>query len=745
MNTGSSRLRIFAIPLLFSPFVFSNEAPAEEQDMADLLALLNTPVVSASKSAEKLSMAPATMIILTRNEMSKRGYTELTDALSDLPGMQTARAYGDSYVKNYWRGFRNFINDPYLLMVDGVVQNSLYFNRVDTSMTTLPLSNIDRVEVVYGPASVVYGSNAFMGVINVITRKDASDSGTASFGSGSNDHRFGDATYSAHTGDLQIQASFRFDNSVLDDKTSESYEYTKNRYYSDPKLWGVFANNPTVGGSNHSESLKQGIDIRVRAKNVEIGFQDFDLRSGYGNEYAADMTQNIPMWHKKETNFFLKHSQDYTETFKGSTLIRYRQSGVLGDSAYLDGYQDAATNPDAATVGAHPLVWGAAFSFWQVQNHSTTMTQDFDWKVTPIFGLNFGFSDEKRDVQKPLTSSYGDYQASGVTTAYHFPQPLSPTAQQQDRAISEIRGLYLQGRVLFGDQQSLILGGRRDSSSAFEAANTFRMGYVGNFGGWSAKALFGQAFQEPVPRLLYGGWKGSGSDPNLKPETSDTIEVSGGYTTSNASADVSLWSVKDKDVILGTAGSAKNLGDRTLRGVDLHFQAQTRLASGMTLRGWGYFSFLIGNSGTNNPDATGAITNEGLTTDGKVGDLSKSQAKLGLTLDFLSDHSITLLARYIGARDTVSSNPAGSVDAYTIADLVYYTKKLFVPNLGMTIKISNIGNKTYFEPGVSQGNAGITPGSWSPDGFTWTGSKGYFSSLLAQPGREMVVSLSYRY
>lgn len=56
-------------------------------------------------------------------------------------------------------------------MVDGEVFNHLWYNTIDEPLTTLPLTNIQQIEVGFRPASAVYGPNAFMGVINVITSR----------------------------------------------------------------------------------------------------------------------------------------------------------------------------------------------------------------------------------------------------------------------------------------------------------------------------------------------------------------------------------------------------------------------------------------------------------------------------------------------------------------------------------------------------------------------------------------------
>lgn len=700
----------------------------QEADLQDLLELLNTPVVSASKTAEKLSDAPATMIVLKRDDLLKRGYTEVSQILDDLPGMQVVRPYGDSQVKNYWRGYRSFIGDPYLLLVDGIAQNSLFYNMNENTIVTVPLSNVDHIEVVYGPASALYGPNAFMGVINVITRKSAGSAGV--LGAGTNQHRFGDISYNAGNEEISFSATFRYDTSLVDSDTAEAYEWTKAKYLDDRSLWGTFLDNPNIAGSGNSQNIKKAVDLRLRYKQAEIGYQLYDLATGYGNEYATDRAQNAGLWKRRETSFFLRHSQEFSETLSGSTLVRYRESDVPGDSIFIYGGQGAR---------------GTEYEIYQALNKSTGISQDFNWKVLPSVSLAFGMSYEKRDLQKAY-----DFTASPVweipgPSSQPYPAPLNAVTQPWNRQTQTVQGLFAQGRWFINENNSLILGGRNDKNSAFGTSNTVRAGYVGNFGGLSVKALFGQAYQEPTPRLLYAGWSGSGSNPGLEPEKSDTFELSAGYTLSKYSILGSFWSTKNKNGILGSPGTARNLGDRTLNGLDIHLRTQQVVSWG-TLKAWGYISYLLSNKGNNNPDPiTGVVNNDGLTLDGKVGDLAKLQVRLGATLELpWRGQAITLLGRYVGARDTVSTNPVGSVDSHVVADLVYYARDLFTPNLGLMFKVTNITDKTYFDPGIASANAGITPGAWTTS-TTWSGSSGDYSSLLAQSGREFVVALSMRF
>lgn len=712
-----------------NPLVAQTAKPdGADAQLQDLLELLNTPVVSASRTAERLSDAPATVIVINRSDIVKRGYTDVSQILNDLPGMQVVRPFGDSQLKNYWRGYRSFIGDPYLLMVDGLVQNSLFYNMNENTMVTVPLSNVDRIEVVYGPASALYGPNAFMGVINVITRKTQEYSGT--LGAGNNQHRFADVSYSTGSGDVQFSATIRYDTSLVDDKTSEAYEFTKAHYLEDRQLWGAYVDNRNVAGSGNSQNNKVAVDLRLKYKTFEVGYQYYDLATGYGNEYAFDHAQNAGLWKRRETSFYLKHSQDFAYNFTGATLVRYRESNVPGDSVFIWGGSGSR---------------GTGYGLYQALNNSMAFSQDFNWKPMTSLALAFGLKFEKKDLQKDYDQSWSDHWTVPGPNENLYPEPLISVAQPWNRKLQTIEGLYAQARWFFNENNSVILGGRRDKNSDFGSADTIRAGYVANFGGLSVKALFGQAYQEPTPRLLYAGWSGSGSNPGLKPETSDTIELSVGYTLSKYSITGSYWNTKNKNGILGSPGGARNLGDRTLNGVDIHLRTQQPTPWGGSLSAWGYLSFLLSNKGSNNPDpVTHVIDNDGLTRDGKVGDLANTQVMVGATLDLpWKGQSLTLLSRYVGARDTVYTNPVPSVDSHFVADLIYHAKDLFKPGLGLTFKISNLTDKTYFHPGVAQAGAGTTPGAWVNG--SWERSGGDYSSLLAQPGREVTVSLNIRF
>src|SRR4051794_8397366 len=274
-----------------------------------LAELMNVEITSASNSPERLPEAPATVIVITREEIDRRGYTELSQILDDLPGMDVTRAYGSSYVRMSWRGCRD--NVPFLVLVDGVVFNHLYFGSTETPFATVPLSNIKQVEIVYGPASAVYGADASMGVINVITNKDRPTDGSywlARLAYGTNKTRIADVNYFFKHESMRVSLTARLDNGELDPKTGERYEYTKDRYYSDRRLWGGFVDNPNLGGEFSSPHRNRALDLRVFLGETELALQYYRLDSGYGLEYAGDKVQNNAIWAREERSLTLRRT-----------------------------------------------------------------------------------------------------------------------------------------------------------------------------------------------------------------------------------------------------------------------------------------------------------------------------------------------------------------------------------------------------------------------------------------------------
>lgn len=163
-----------ATPLLALSFAAAPVAAQESSDATDLEGLLETPVVSAaSKTAESVSIAPATSIVLTADDLKRYGIRTLDEAINFLAyGMVTERNFQAAEIGSRGVLLTSDFGAHVLLMVDGNIVNeqwgaTAYFDRG----TTIPFDIIDHIELVLGPGSVLYGSNAMLGIVHIVTKR----------------------------------------------------------------------------------------------------------------------------------------------------------------------------------------------------------------------------------------------------------------------------------------------------------------------------------------------------------------------------------------------------------------------------------------------------------------------------------------------------------------------------------------------------------------------------------------------
>lgn len=153
--------------ILFFPLSAQEEKPEDIMEMA-LEDLLNVEVTTVSKKQQKVSDIAASIVLVSRKEIETMGYQSLEEILRNVPGLYDVDdlAYGSVFgVRGFWSGSaRNII-----YLVNGVSQVVAYTESHDLPNFNIPVESIDRVEIVRGPMSVLYGSGAFFGAINIIT------------------------------------------------------------------------------------------------------------------------------------------------------------------------------------------------------------------------------------------------------------------------------------------------------------------------------------------------------------------------------------------------------------------------------------------------------------------------------------------------------------------------------------------------------------------------------------------------
>ncbi|MFN4292377.1 MAG: TonB-dependent receptor plug domain-containing protein [Permianibacter sp.] len=696
--------------------------------------LAKVMVTSASRKAERLIDAPATVIVLNQDDFRQRGYRELSEMFDDLPGMDISRPYGDTWFQNQWRGIRKSISVPYLLLLDGLPLNHLYFNQAEI-ISALPMSQIQQVEVVYGPAAVVYGANAFVGVINVITRQSAATDGSHFSGHvrrGSFDQQTADFHYLLQRGEWQLSAAGRLDRGNLDRDQNHRYEWLQDRYYADRELWGAFVDDRDYAGGYDSPHQHRGLDFRLRWRDTEFAAQYFELETGFGNVYAADAAQNRAVWAEPDLAVSLRQ-RHRGEHWQGNTVLRYRESGVADDSYFLEGYN--------ITDGLGNSQRVVDFSYWGTENDSLALSHDGEMTLSQQWSLVAGGRYERKDLQKAYRTNYGpsvDPRTLLTLADYPFPAHASYDTIANNHITTREWSLYSQlrytGEQWWGthDQHILTVGVRHDNHSEYASATSFRGGYVVNNKRWTGKLLYGESFNEPAPRELYGGWRGSGSDPDLDPETGKTLELQLGYSGERYSASLSRWLLRTRNDIVTFSGGARNEGERRIDGWDLGWRWKLAPGSFWQTQLWGYFSLI--DAEESQPDSSGG------TEQVPVGDTAEDKLQLGLTWTPNIQHAVTLRGRHIGARDTVSSNPAKTLPSYTVADLTWLWRDISASGISLSLSALNLFDKAYDHPGVREAAAGFTPGVRDSDDV-WQGSASFYNSLLPQQGRSVQLTV----
>lgn len=206
--------------------VHAFDTPYHESEQ-DFIGDIDT-VISATRIRQPLTESPSSITIIDRDTIAASGAIEVADVLRLVPGVQVGYPQGNQIAVTY-HGYGDAFPRDMQIMVDG---RSIYqpsFGDVDWVFLGVALEDIERIEVIRGPDSPFYGSNAVAGVINIITRLPLQDRGTlARVTAGDLNTRNGILRHGDRLGDLdyrltlEYQASDGFDTNL--DSTNDDRE-----------------------------------------------------------------------------------------------------------------------------------------------------------------------------------------------------------------------------------------------------------------------------------------------------------------------------------------------------------------------------------------------------------------------------------------------------------------------------------------------------------------------------------------
>ncbi|MET0856694.1 MAG: TonB-dependent receptor [Telluria sp.] len=246
-------------------------AASELSDLS-LEQLSNVVVTSVSRQEEKLATAAASIFIISNSDIRRSGAHSLPEALRLAPNLQVARVDARNYAVTA-RGFNSAFANKLLVLIDGRSVYSPLFSGVFWDAQDLPMDDIERIEVISGPGSTIWGANAVNGVINVIT-KSAIDTqgGRASAVAGSGE-RSGTVRYGGHAG---ARGSYRLYAKYFDvDDTSNAAGARTHTGFNRRQAgfradWHLDAGGATLSGDAYQGLLEQAgtRDIRIGGANL---------------------------------------------------------------------------------------------------------------------------------------------------------------------------------------------------------------------------------------------------------------------------------------------------------------------------------------------------------------------------------------------------------------------------------------------------------------------------------------------
>jgi len=598
--------------------------------------LLAVEVYSASKFTQKTTEAPSSVTVISAADIGSYGYQTLADLLAGVRGLYV------SYDRNYqYLGVRGFnrpgdYNSRILLMVDGYRLNDPVYDQASIG-TEFPLDVdlIERVEIVRGPGSSIYGSNAFFAVVNVITRRGRDFDGA----------------------EISAEAA--------------SYRSGKGRL-------------------SYGKRHENGMELLLSATAADSGGQDL-----FFPEYDAPATNNgiaANLDGDRYHNLFGKLSYaGYTLT--GAFASRTKQ---VPTAAYGMVFNDPGAETTDAQGYADLGYYGQLGERWDITGHVFYGSYAFTgvYPFGPPVVLNRDETEGRwGGAEVRLMGSFdrhklvlgGEYQDNFRQDQRNF--DVAPyTLYLDDRRSSTREGVYLQDEITLAQGLLLNAGLRYDRYSTVGATSNPRLGFI-----WrprestALKLLYGTAFRAPnaFEQYYHDGNVTSKASPNLKPEEITSYEfVAEHELQHNFRLTASVYQNEISNLINQITDPAdgllvfQNIGQVRTRGAE--FEAERAWDDDKRLRA----------------SYAWQITRD-QTTGAELENSPRQLAKLGYSQPAF-DHALRAGAefQYTGPRKTLVGATAGG---YAVANLTLTSGKL-ASGLEFSASVYNLFDKRYADP-----------------------------------------------
>ncbi len=461
--------------------IFDDKESEEQYYQADRV------LMTATKRLMDARKAPAINSVITADEIRNMGARTIFDVLRKVPGIgmgHLVEVPGPDSMTEV-RGIMTTFSEKVLLLIDGHRMNSAYTGSWMYVFNNLMVEDVERIEVVRGPGSALFGANAFVAVINVIT-KTAENIDGQQISAGGGD--FGTQHYTAlfsHKGD-RFQISGHAD-------------------YYDTDGAASFIEEDALKNSGDTLEFAEKWDVGLKMKFGDISLSSRMINNRYGPYIGTGFALNDETVFKFKQFFGnVTYIKDITDAFN----INVKLYGDLYDQdAYLEVYPENFTGQGDKGIVGNPML-----------KNKTLGGEIMASYVLGDHYLTTGFAYEEVE----------QYDLANVTNSDNFfVEPTPSYIPFNEEITRKIWALYVQNMWEITAYDSLTLGVRHDNYSDFGGTTNPRAGYVHEFqNGLIAKLLYGSAFRAPTFNELYiRNSRIVIGDSELNPEKINTYEV----------------------------------------------------------------------------------------------------------------------------------------------------------------------------------------------------------------------------
>lgn len=552
----------------------SMNAFAQNNDVLDENFVLDEMVVSATRSEKKLLDTAASVSLITDKDLNKMHINNLDEAFVKIPGVYVGRlsGIGSTTSQTVMRGV-NAANSVAVL-VDGVQVNDSYNGSVTWS--AIPVDMVKRVEVLRGPASVLYGGNALAGVINIITKDVDKTSVNLKLSYGSNNTQ-NHSLYVAGKASDKLDFNVNYEKKKTDGYITDPVLSSKAVFGAETTTTNTGAKRWIIGnkGKRQWDENTVGVGFKYHFDESKSLALDF-TKNEYEYSYSAPTSYFGDDIIKKAGTYFStpgeKASNKYNMTYNDS------ENGWKAVVGYSDQYKQHDTSISKATDSSKP---NTRFSFDLQKNQVISANNN------AVFGLNYRKDEMDATVYK-LADKFNsdskiavDSMASGTNKS--FSAYVMDEHKFSDRWTATAGLRYdkwsTDGRILLPNKTEAI---NYDESTYDNWSPSLSVMYKPEADS-SVYLSWGKAFEAPSLYRMYSSSYSSNvyniANPNLKPQKAETFELGYKKDLNNKSAiGVSVYDTKYKGLLyknsLGVvdgmnATCYQNAGEAEAKGFEL--------------------------------------------------------------------------------------------------------------------------------------------------------------------------------